>query len=58
MNDFATHFTFKMNMIGIFRTDVGVASGKLAEKPTTWVSEIENQAEDPEPEARAISKVD
>jgi len=38
--------------------DVGVASGKRAEKTTTWVSEIEKQAEDPEPEARAISKVD
>jgi hypothetical protein len=38
--------------------DVGVASGKRAEKTTTWVSEIENQVEDPEPEARAISKVD
>lgn len=37
---------------------MGVASGKRAEKPTTWVSEIENQAEDPEPEARAISKVE
>lgn len=37
---------------------MGVASGKQAEKPTTWVLETEKQAENPEPETRAISKVE
>jgi hypothetical protein len=37
---------------------VGVESKKQVEKPTTWVLETEKQAENPEPEARAISKVD
>ena len=31
---------------------VGVASGKRAEKPTTWVLETEKQAEYPEPETK------
>ena len=31
---------------------VGVASGKRAEKPTTWVWETEKQAENPEPETK------
>ena len=38
--------------------DVGVVSGKQAEKPTRWVLETEKQAENPEPETRAISKVE
>ena len=32
--------------------DVGVASGKRAEKPTTWVLETEKQAENPEPKTK------
>jgi hypothetical protein len=38
--------------------DVGVASGRQAEKPTRWVLETEKQAEKPEPETRVISKVE
>ena len=38
--------------------DVGVASGRQAEKPMRWVLETEKQAENPEPETRVISKVE
>lgn len=37
---------------------MGVASGKRAEKPTSWVRETEKPAENPEPEIRVISKVE
>ena len=32
--------------------DVGVVSGKQAEKPTRWVSETGKQVENPEPETK------
>ena len=33
--------------------DVGVVSGKQAEKPTSWVLETEKQAENPELETKS-----